>query len=370
MVTTYVTHTEQIKRSVFTMRKQPDILKILIIVFAGLIAAFAVFAGIYLTTASKKLKAVELSPDFIETELEVGTQYNFTLKTTPAKASTKKLECVVDDPNCTFELAKNGKVTLTTGINEGTVTVYVESKGIKSQVLTFAVVDSVARARAEAEAAAAAQAEAEAQAAEAEAAEAEAEAQTKYVQCVAEDVRVRAQNNTDCDVLGKAKKGDTFEKVEDVDDWTHIIYQGQDGYMKTEFLQEISEEEAMAARETAVAEPEETKKEETKKEEEKKPDETQSKAEAEAKAAAAAAAEAEAAAAAAQAELEAQQALLAAAAAAGPTIECKDGPHTFTQQQYNFIQGFWSYTGDWQGMAHKHTYDELKLICQIEGGIN
>lgn len=350
------------------MRKQqPDVLKILIIVMAGIIAAFAIFMVIFLTTASKKLKGIELSPDFAYNELEVGTQYTFTIKATPKKASLKKLEAVVDDSSCSFEI-DDDKAILTTGLNEGTVTVYIQSKDIKSQVLTFGVVDSVARAEAEAAAAAQAEAEAAAAQAEAEAAAAEAEATTKYVKCIGDDVRVRAQNNTDCDILGKAKNGECFEKVEDVDDWTHIIYKGQDAYMKTEFLTEVSEEEAMSAPEP---EPEEEKKTEEKKQEEKKPENTeastQSKEEAEAKAAAAAQAEAEAAA---QAALEAAAAAQAAQAAAGFTINCADGPHTFSQQKYNFIKGFWSYTGDWEAMAHKHTESELNLICQIEGGIN
>ena len=51
------------------------------------------------------------------------------------------------------------------------------------------------------------------------------------------------------------------------------------------------------------------------------------------------------------------------------TIYCSDGPHTFRPDQYNFIRGFWTYTGDWQAMAHKHTYEELLLVCEVEGHI-
>ena len=229
------------------MRRQTDVLRILILVFAGLIAALVIFGSIYLVTASKKLKAIELSPDFVETELEVGAQYYFSINTKPSKANVKKAECVVDDPMCTFEVAKNGKAVLNTGITEGTVTLYVECKGIKSQVLTFNVIDSAARAAAEAEAARA-QAEAEATQAQEEEAQAMEEANTKkYVKCNATTVRVRAENNTDCEILGTVTVGDVFEKVEDVDDWTHIIYKGRDGYMKSEFLDEISEEEGLAA---------------------------------------------------------------------------------------------------------------------------
>ena len=286
------------------MRKQNSIIRILIIVFAALIALLVIGGGIYLFSASKKLKSISLQPDFAETSLEVGTQYTFTIVTTPSKASIKKATCTVDDPTSSFEINDSGKAVLTTGMNEGNVTVYIECKGIKSQILTYSIVDSVARAQAEA----AAQAEAQQKAEEEAAAAAEAEAAAtlkKYVKSTGDDVNVRSTNSTDGDILGKAKKGDMFEKVEDVDDWTHILYKGQDGYMKTEFLTEISEEEY---NEVPTEEPAEEKKDEKKdeKKEEKKTENTdnntnndnntqatQTKEEAEAKAAADAAKAAE-----------------------------------------------------------------------------
>ena len=53
----------------------------------------------------------------------------------------------------------------------------------------------------------------------------------------------------------------------------------------------------------------------------------------------------------------------------GVTIECADGPHVFRPDQAAFIKGFWEYTGDWQAMARKHTYEELLLVCEVEGHI-
>ena len=291
------------------MRKQNSIIRILILVFAVLIAVEIIGGGIYLYSASKKLKSIALQPDFTETSLEVGTQYTFSIKTTPSKASIKKATCVVDDPTSSFEISDSGKAVLTTGMNEGNVTVYIECKDIKSQVLTFSIVDSVARAQAEA----AAQAEAQKQAEEAEAAAAEAEAEAaaakKYVKSTGDDVNVRSTNSTDGDVLGKAKKGDMFEKVEDVDDWTHIMYKGQDGYMKTEFLTEISEEEYNeGATETADADEKKDEKKEEKKEENKTEEDAEKKAAAEAAKAAEDAAKAAEEAAAAQAAIAAAQA--------------------------------------------------------------
>ncbi len=349
------------------MRKQNDIIRILIVVFAALIALLVIGGGIYLFSASKKLKAIALVPDFSETSLEVGTQYTFTIKATPDKASIKKTKCVVDDPTSSFELGDDGKAILTTGMTEGNVTVYVECKDIKSQVMTFSIVDSVARAQAEA----AAQAEADAKKAEEEAAVAEAEAAAaeakKYVKCTGDDVNVRSTNSTDGDVLGKAKKGYMFEKVEDVDDWTHIKYKDQDGYMKTEFLTEISEEEYNEGP-FEEEEKEEDKKDENK--DEKKTEEnatteesqTQSKAEAEAKAAADAAKAAEDAAKAAEEAAAAQAALAAAAAAGGHQY----GGHTFTASEWNYLKAKWDYTGDPEEMISHHSAGELITLLDYD----
>ena len=350
------------------MRRDNDILRTLIYVFAGLIAVAAIALIVYYNVASKKLKGIEMTPDFIETQLEVGTRYTFTVKANPKKASLKKIKCIVDDPTCSFDY-EDGKAVLTTGISEGAVTVYVECSDIKSQVLTFSVIDSVAKAQAEA-AAAAAEAEMQEQE-DAESEEAEAASDVKlYVKCIGDDVRVRAENNTDCDILGKAKNGQAFEKVEEVDDWTHIIFDGRDAYMKSEYLAEISETQYFEALQAMENDSEEEKKEEEKKQEENNTDEanneqanTQTKEEAEAKAKADAEAQA---AAELQAQLEAQAAL---AAASTYSIECADGAHNFRKDQYDYIKAHWSYTGEWEAMAHKHTYDELILVCQIEGGI-
>ena len=252
-------------------------------------------------------------------------------------------------------------------MNEGNVTIYVECKGIKSQVLTYSIVDSVARAQAEAAAQAEAQKKAEEEAQLAQQAEAEAAAAKKYVKATGDDVNVRSTNSTDGDVLGKAKKGEMFEKVEDVDDWTHIIYKGQDGYMKSEFLTEISEEEFNEG--PTEDDNKDEKKEEEKKEENKPAEEsqTQTKEEAEKKAAedaAKAAADAEKAA----EEAAAAQAALAAAAAAGGHSY---GGHTFTNDEWNCLLSVWAYTGDAEEMITHHSAGELKAVLdeKMSGGL-
>ncbi len=347
------------------MRKQNSIIRILIFVFAALIALLVIGGGIYLFAASRSLKAIALQPDFAETSLEVGTQYTFSISATPSKASVKKATCVVDDPTSSFELNDDGKAVLTTGMNEGNVTVYVECKGIKSQVLTYSIVDSVARAQAEA----AAQAEAQKQAEEEAAAQAEAEAAAvakKYVKATGDNVNVRSTNSTDGDVLGKAKKGEMFEKVEDVDDWTHIMYNGQDGYMKTEFLTEISEEEYNQGPTEETAETKTEEKKEEKKTEEANNNEntentegqTQTKEEAEAKAKAdAAKAEEEAA----KAAADAAAAAAALQAAMGHSVTMKDGVTVnFTNSQYDYLKGIWP--SDTDEMISHHNSGEIQTL--------
>lgn len=351
----------------------------------GVLDVAALIAVIVMASSAGKVKNLQLTADFSETEIGVGSEYTFTVSASPSKASAKKIECECDDPNAEFEMKKDGKAILRTSATEGTVTVYVKYKKIESNKLTFNVVDMVARAQAEAEAAAAAaQAEAEAAAAEQAAAEAEAAAASikMYVMMTGDNVNVRAQNNTECDILGKAKQGEKFEKIENVDDWTHIIYNGQDGYIKTEYLQEISEDEFMnngasetASQDTQAEDKKEDKKEETANNDTSAEDAAKKAAEEAAKKAADEAAAAQAAAEQAAQELAAQQAAAAAAAAAaGPSLECADGVHTFTQAQYNFLKGFWYRDGqtsadDWKVYAHKHTYAECIQICQIEGGL-
>ncbi len=354
------------------MRKQNSIIRILIVVFAALIALLVIGGGIYLFSASKSLKAIELSPDFSETSLEVGTQYTFTIKTSPEKASIKKATAVVDDPTSSFEISDSGKAVLTTGMNEGNVTIYVECKDIKSQVLTYSIVDSVARAQAEAAAQAEAQKKAEEEAKLAEQAEAEAAAAKKYVKCTGDDVNVRSTNSTDGEVLGKAKKGYMFEKIEDVDDWTHIVYKDKDGYMKSEFLTEISEEEYNEGPIEDEQSEDDKKKEEEKKNEENKTEEgqTQSKEEAEKKAAedaAKAAADAEKAA---QEALQAQQEA-AAALAASQTYTLSGVPVTATQYR-NLLDMFRFATPNGTDAEAKaeveiHSGAEIKSIIQDKG---
>ena len=350
------------------MRKN-DIIRILTVVFAVLIAALVIGGGTYLITASKKIQALTITPGFADTELGVDAEYTFIVSATPSKAKLKKVKCKCDDPNSTFEFVDDGKAVLRTGINEGTVTVYVEYKDIKSNVMTFQIVDLVAQAQAQAAAEEAARAEAEAAAAaEAEAAAAAEEeyARSKqYVKMTGDNVNVRSQDNTNCDILGKAKKDDTFELVEVVGDWSHIIYNGQDGYIKSEFLAPATAEDVNGGAEAAATTEENKPATETATQNTTENNTAQENNNAEAAATAAA----EAAAAQAAAELQAQQeaamqaaAAAAAAAAVGTPIHCKDGTCYVTAAQLNKIHATWDFAGDAIEMAGHHSIGELEAV--------
>lgn len=360
------------------MRKRMDVIRILILVFAVLIVAFLIGGGFYLFSASRKLRELKITPNFADTELNVGTEYTFNIEATPSKASVKKVEFICDDPTATFEAGDDGQAVLRTG-SEGSVTVHLEYKGdISSNTLSFSVVDIAAR-----EAAAAAEEqqrlEEEAAAAEAAAAEEAAAEVKEYVKLTGDNVNVRPGPSKDGDPLGKAKQGEIFEKVEEVEDWTHVIYNGQDGYLKTEFLTPATAEEANGGaadgeanveeqpaeeQQTAEAKPEEKK-------EEKKEEAPAPVADADADAKKKAEEEAAAAQKALEDQLAKQAAEAAAAAAAAPApaagvvayITCSDGVRVgLTQDMVNKIHAQWDFGGDAMELASHHSVGDLEAV--------
>ena len=340
---------------------------IMLIIASVLGVAVVVSAVLLILQRVGGLESITISPTFADTELDVNMDYAISVNTDPSGAKVAKFDFVSDSSSATFEYKDDGVAVIHTS-GEGAVTVYVEGKGIESNKLTFNIVDKAAQAAAEAAAAqAAAEAEALAaqQAAEEAAAAEAAAAQVVYVKVIKDSVNVRSAANTDCDIVGKAKQGDTFEVINDDGSWTELKFGEQTGFIRNDMIQVVSEGEDASATTPA---PTEEKKEETKKEEQPKTEEKTAEQKAAEEAAAAQKAAEEAAQKAAE-EAAAQAAALAAAQPVGYTINCADGPASFTQQQYNFIKGFWSYTGDWEASAHKHTKSELISVCQIEGGI-
>jgi len=85
----------------------------------------------------------------------------------------------------------------------------------------------------QADLAAAAQAEAQAQA------EAMAASSTQ-VRCNGDNVNIRASASTDAESLGKTAVGDIYTRYEAMDNgWSKIDYNGQEAYIKSEFLEEL-----------------------------------------------------------------------------------------------------------------------------------
>ena len=80
-------------------------------------------------------------------------------------------------------------------------------------------------------------------AAEAEAA-AQAEAQaanSTKVKCTSDNVNIRASASTDAESLGKTKTGDEYTRYEKMENgWSKIDYNGQEAYIKSEFLEEVA----------------------------------------------------------------------------------------------------------------------------------
>ena len=74
----------------------------------------------------------------------------------------------------------------------------------------------------------------------------------EYIEVIGDNVRIRSSVSTETNdnILGKAKKGDKFVKTGVDGDWSKLDYDGQDGYIKSEFVKTISEEEFEAIAES------------------------------------------------------------------------------------------------------------------------
>ena len=307
--------------------------------------------GFFVFRALTALKSIQISPDFAEQELDIDTDYTFTVVTDPANASLKNAEYVADNGYATITVSETekGKFTLHT-MAEDTITVVVRDwdTETESNSLTFEVVDQAriaaeeaeAQAKAEAEAAAAAEAQAQAEA------EAAAAAAKKLVMTT-DKVKVRKDPSTDGEVVSLVDIGEVFTKIEDVEDaWTKIEYEGGEAYIKSDYLQEVTEEEAAQAKEEAEAkakEEEEKAKEEEKKKEETKKEETP-----------------------ATALVAAQQAAAVAAAATGHPFTDKNGQSTtFTAAEWDKLVSIWAYTGQAEEMISHHTCGELRTALSM-----
>ncbi len=80
----------------------------------------------------------------------------------------------------------------------------------------------------------------EAAAAEAQAQAEAAAASSTQVKCTSENVNIRSSASTDAESIGKTKAGDVYTRYEKMENgWSKIDYNGQEAYIKSEFLEEV-----------------------------------------------------------------------------------------------------------------------------------
>ena len=230
-------------------KKQMQMLAILVAFFLIVVGViFLIVWGVKSIFFSNKVESIALAPDFAETELDVNLDYTFTITATPADAKLKDIEFITDNTNVTLESTEDGGAVMHT-YGEGVVTVCVKQGDIESNYLTFNVVDSAAAEAAriaEEEAAAQAAAEAEAQAAAAE--ESLAKKVQAYVRTI-DKVRIRKSPSTDSNdnIITTCEIGEVYLRLEEVDDWSRIVYDDGEAYIKSEFVEVLSDEEAAQA---------------------------------------------------------------------------------------------------------------------------
>jgi uncharacterized protein YgiM (DUF1202 family) len=84
------------------------------------------------------------------------------------------------------------------------------------------------------------------------AAEAEAAAQAEalaaassQVRCTSDNVNIRSSASTDAESIGKTKTGDVYTRYEKMENgWSKIDYNGQEAYIKSEFLEDVEDTSA------------------------------------------------------------------------------------------------------------------------------
>ena len=374
-----------------------SLVAILIILIVVVIVIVSLVKGA--SGKKKKLESLTLTPSFAEQELDVNKDYIFTFTISPdtAKVGDDEIDYIIDAGNATFESYGEGKAILHT-YSAGPVTVCLRSRGkekIESNYLYYTIRDIAAeQAAAQAEEAARAQAEADAQALqEAKEAAEEAAAKPTYVK-TNDNVRMRKSPSTESDenIIKKCAIGEVYLRLETVDDWSRLQYEDGEAYIKSEFLDSISDEEAQTylaahgkstegaeADALAAADVVAAAQEKNKEEEAAKAALEAAQAEARKQAESGAVDPTLAAQQQAAAELAAQQAALEAAQqqapaapvapAGGIPVVCKDGTAMFTAAQVQYFHGLWDYTGQFEEMVSHHSIGELRTLCQ-NAGIN
>lgn len=325
------------------MRSNRRTNQILATVIALFVLVIVIVLMIFLYRSMHKLKTVSLVPNFSETELKADTDYLFIIKTEPYNADIKSIKYNIDDPSSVFKEGTGPhKAELHTG-GAGTITLYVNVGDIESEKVTFTVTDPFGVAETVVEDTADAEPVSEEAVSEADAV-AEPEP-VRTVTVTGDNVRMRSEPNTDCEVVKTCSKGETYNLIEVTGEWTGVDNNGQECYIKTEFLEETVQEPVQTAADPGEEKPQEN------------------------------------AAGGANTDNNANTTADNATGNAGDSnttdkpaaadkvigegmveVECKDGKAMFTQAEYDYFVATWSYTGMADKMMTHHTADELHKL--------
>ena len=212
-------------------------------ILAIIIPTVLVVVGIIITLCvtlflTKKIKKLDISPDFTEMELNTSMEYSFTVTCEPKEADLKGINVVSSNPDVIVKLVEN-KIYIKTGEKTGTESLYVENSKCRSNVVSYTITAPAEETVAENNTTKT-QALVDLDKIDDDNSEEIIDSVTKevkYVKVNADSVNVRSQSNTDCDVIGKTKKNEVFTLVGEEADWSIIEYNGQNGYIKTEYLE-------------------------------------------------------------------------------------------------------------------------------------
>lgn len=113
----------------------------------GILIGFASLGVIgSIMSPNEKIESIELSIPNYQAEYDINTNIPFEISVSPDNANISTLEYIADSDTITF--SRSG---IDTGLEEGTYNVYVASGDIKSDTISFNVVNIAAREEAEAE---------------------------------------------------------------------------------------------------------------------------------------------------------------------------------------------------------------------------
>lgn len=343
---------------------------ILLLIIIGI---FSLIAKLF-----KKPDSLTLSPNFTEQELDINSDYTFSITGKPEKVKLKKIKYEIDSDIATFKAAdtdkdkkdKDAKQQAILHTNaEGTITISVKISKVVSNTLTFTIVDKAAR--------------------EAEAAQAALDAQMQQQQTQPQTestgelvktttrVRIRSTPSTEGEILKTCDTNETFTKYGETDNgWGKIDYNGQEAYIKSDYLVPASENNDTAANNTSPAETagNQATAKNTPKSAEPSPSTSQPSAPTPVVPVSTASNIP------AQPDIQtpAQDPSLGQApedaspveATAPPAVAAGSVPYTdkngvsttFTTEEWNYFLSYWDYTGQAEYFVHKHTCAELRAM--------